>query len=55
MQTIYYKGQYININFNTNLCYVVFYHLGEYSTKQYKSFIGAKRGITKFIKYNAII
>ncbi len=50
MQTIYYHGQYININFDSLPCYVVFYDGNDFFTKQFKTFIGAKRGITKFNK-----
>ena len=50
MQTIYYKGQYININFNDSACYIVLFDGVEYSTQYFNTFIGAKRGITKFNK-----
>ena len=48
MNTIFYKNQYINININTNHCYVVFNYGNDFIHVKYNSFIGAKRGITKF-------
>ena len=50
MQTIFYKGQYINVNFDRCACYVVFFDGNDYTTKHFKTFLGAKRGITKFNK-----
>jgi len=50
MQTIYYKGQYININFNQAACYVVLFDGVDYFNRFFNTFIGAKRGISKFNK-----